>query len=364
MAVRSGGIDDVRVLVCNADEGGTGFYRLLAACDVLKGQGCDITLDLMMQDHTSRFSSMNGGPVQLGEMPYDVVVLQRPMTYTAPDAIRLMQAQGIAVVVELDDDYWNIDPRNYSYKEFHPKHNPAANHEFLRQACRAADLVMVSTPALAAAVPNENVALLRNCVPARYLSFAPDQGDNWNLVENRKTVGWTGDPIWHIGDLEVVGDGVRRAVRKCGAVFIGLGSEKSGPMLGFDGGESLFSGWIELENYPKAIKNLDVGLVPLRMSPFNQAKSYLKGIEYASLGVPFVASPTDEYVYLARRSVGVLAPQKHDWAKEISRLLTDEKWAQEVTARGLAFATEHTYESQAWRWWEAWARAVAIRKAK
>ena len=38
-----------------------------------------------------------------------------------------------------------------------------------------------------------------------------------------------------------------------------------------------------------AIDNITVGMVPLALTPFNQAKSYIKGLEFAARGVPFVA---------------------------------------------------------------------------
>jgi len=43
---------------------------------------------------------------------------------------------------------------------------------------------------------------------------------------------------------------------------------------------------------------MDIGIVPLVARPFNQAKSALKGMEYAACGVPFVASRSPEYQWL------------------------------------------------------------------
>ena len=68
---------------------------------------------------------------------------------------------------------------------------------------------------------------------------------------------------------------------------------------------------------------LSVGLVPLIDSPFNRAKSWLKGIEYAALGVPFVASPLPEYRKLADLGAGVLADSPQEWYEAIDMLLTD-----------------------------------------
>ena len=59
------------------------------------------------------------------------------------------------------------------------------------------------------------------------------------------------------------------------------------------------TGMIEQELFHAQVAQLDTGIVPLQRSRFNEAKSNLKGLEYAALGVPFVASPTAEYERLA-----------------------------------------------------------------
>jgi hypothetical protein len=48
------------------------------------------------------------------------------------------------------------------------------------------------------------------------------------------------------------------------------------------------------------LNGIHVGLVPLTRGPFNEAKSYLKGLEYAAAGIPFIATPTEEYQVAVR----------------------------------------------------------------
>ena len=45
------------------------------------------------------------------------------------------------------------------------------------------------------------------------------------------------------------------------------------------------------ENYPKMF-TFDVGVVPLQQNLFNDCKSWIKGIEYAAAGIPFVVTHT------------------------------------------------------------------------
>ena len=69
------------------------------------------------------------------------------------------------------------------------------------------------------------------------------------------------------------------------------------------------------------LNGIHVGLVPLTRSPFNEAKSYLKGLEYAAAGIPFIATPTEEYRLLHRAGVGRLAETPDEWRDHATQLL-------------------------------------------
>jgi hypothetical protein len=69
---------------------------------------------------------------------------------------------------------------------------------------------------------------------------------------------------------------------------------------------------------------IDIGIVPLHPSPFNEAKSNLKGLEYALSGIPFVASSTQEYRDLADAGAGRVAKNNKEWLKHLKQLLDPE----------------------------------------
>jgi len=338
----------LKVVVCPADVGGSGFYRLIAPATVLKKQGLDIDIDYQSQSHVA--TRKDGRIVSVKDTGHDVMVLQRPMMPDAVEAIPAIQANGTKVVVEIDDDFWGADVKN---PFFTTTRASGGSVDYLTKACRMADMVTVSTPALARLVPNKNVVVLRNCVPAYYLDVEPNRGTGWEATEGKTVVGWTGSTQTHVGDLERMGYSLRTAIRKHGAKFFVIGSEDAWDVTGFDEGEALYSPWINFIDYPMAVKTFDVGIVPLAITRFNHCKSYLKGLEYASLGISFVASPTDEYKVLAAQGVGLLAPEKHDWLKQMNRVLSGDNT--ELIETGLAFARENTYEKNAYKWAEAWA---------
>jgi hypothetical protein len=69
---------------------------------------------------------------------------------------------------------------------------------------------------------------------------------------------------------------------------------------------------------------IDIGIVPLTTNQFNEAKSNLKGLEYALSGIPFVASDTQEYRDLHDIGIGRIAKSNKDWLKHLKQLIDPE----------------------------------------
>jgi glycosyltransferase involved in cell wall biosynthesis len=108
---------------------------------------------------------------------------------------------------------------------------------------------------------------------------------------------------------------------------------------------------------------LDIGIVPLEISPFNQAKSALKGLEYAALGIPFIASPTREYERLELYGVGKTAKTPAEWRKHLQRMIDRTSETERIANENRAkIREEHTYRVNAPQWIEAWEKAIAYRK--
>lgn len=338
-------MDRVRVLLLNSDNGGCGSYRMLFPMKALAHDA-----NLTLTDGNAKFIATD----------HDVVVMQKPMHAYRVDAIPELQKRGVAVVVEVDDDYWDLDRRNPAWRDGRLKQDYNVKH--LWRACELADLVIVSTPALATLLPNKNTRVLRNCVPEWYLSVEPDPLISWEEAEGKLIVGWTGDIAFHPGDLKQARYSVPKVVRDTNSIFIGIGSEGIGPELGFADAEARYIGFAPLARYPSVIAGLNVGLVPLEDSRFNTSKSWLKGLEYASLGVPFIASPRAEYVKLKERGAGLLAAKPRDWMSQLRLLLENDEARKNEIEINRTVARELTYEKNAHRWAEAWQDAVKIRR--
>lgn len=353
----------MKVAVWPADEGGCGYYRLIWAARALAGQGAEVDLRLPGDGSGLHgvFAKGDDGIerlVGLQEPPEaDVVVLQRPLAAWRADLVGLLQEHGVRVVVEIDDDFSTIHPRNVSFRSVHPRHNPGVNREHLARACRQADLVTVTTPVLASRYGGHGrVAIIPNFVPAWYLDVVPEPWAG-------RRIGWTGSLQTHPTDLQVTRGAVARAAEATEAVVtvVGTGAGVADALGLTEAPEA--TGWLPIDEYPRAMARADVGIVPLDDITFNHAKSRLKALEYAALGVPVVMSPTADNVALHGLGVGLVARKPKHWAAHLRRLLTDPAERAELAAAGRAAARALTIEGNADRWWDAWASTVTTRRA-
>lgn len=363
----------MKVHVHPADDGGCGHYRCIWPAEALQADGHDVDLPpgelaVVWQDTASgrttgeAFALLTAGRVTsrvVGVVPpdCDVVVLQRPLQRELADVIPHLQAHGIAVVVEIDDDFAAIPPANVSFGSVHPRTNPDRNWQHLQRACGLADLVTCTTPALARRYGKHGrVRVLPNYVPASYLQV--DRTPNVGVA-----VGWTGSVDTHPGDLETTGGAVARVVAQHpDSVFRVVGTGRGvRRRLGLHADVEA-CGWVEIDQYPHRIAELDVGIVPLQPSAFNQAKSALKMCEVAACGVPVVVSPTADNLRMHRAGVGMVAERPRQWEAILRLLVRTPAMRDELAAKGRAVMADHTIEGNAWRWWEAWADALKFRR--
>ena len=71
--------------------------------------------------------------------------------------------------------------------------------------------------------------------------------------------------------------------------------------------------------------------MPLTDIPFNHAKSYIKGLEYACGGVPFVASYSPQYEELVEKhGIGQLARSPQEYVRLLKKF-NDIDYRQEVS---------------------------------
>lgn len=257
-----------------------------------------------------------------GEMHFDhdVVVMQRAMFEDIPDKIKRAQANGQIIVNDLDDWYWGLSTTNGAFAASHPKLNPGENTNHYKRVLASSDYVTVSTPYLAERISSWvrcPITIIPNFVDLS--KFTPRIQSDTDVP----VVGWVGSTGHRSGDLEVLAGLLLPLVQSGKIQLHHSGSVKSHPTFADSVRvpTDLVSTlpMVSPQDYPSLFQ-FDIGLVPLSNKPFNEAKSAIKGLEYAAAGVPFIASPTSEYRSLNENGIGFIAKKSKSWIGLIEAL--------------------------------------------
>lgn len=282
----------------------------------------------------------------------NVVVFQRPANYQFPQVIPILQRNGVAVVIDMDDDLSCIHPRNPAHRAYDPRLNHKSNWMHAESACALADWVTVTTPALAERYGQHGrVTVIPNHVPESYLKVQRPSNEV-------PVVGWAGWTNTHVGDLTVTGGMVNQALIDAKGKFVAFGDDNIFRDLQIrhrpPHTQRTFT---SIKDYPKTLAELDIGLVPLQKSPFNQAKSWLKALEYASLGIVPVVTPTEDNMRLVELGAAVRAEKPREWYDRVKELILDKDMRNEVSDRSRQVASDWTIEGNTDKWWDAWLAA-------
>jgi len=273
----------------------------------------------------------------------DVILLQRWMGANGPTVIERARANGQVVIQDIDDDFERLRPTNRAYREG----SPESNVKHYRRILAASDGVICSTPTLAKRLRkyNERTVVYRNAVdPAM---FAPSQAT---------AIGWAGHLGYRSGDLEHVRPGIERLFgARPDLSFVHVGSaqddtDTAAERLGIPASQAACIPGAIIGEYPKLLTHIGIGIVPLAPVAFNRAKSWLKGIEYAACGIPFVASALPEYLALAQAGAGIIAHTPLQWTDNLARLADDAQYAADVRESGYAAVNDLAVNTT----WQTW----------
>lgn len=274
----------------------------------------------------------------------DVIVLQRPCNQKLAEAVPLLVAKGVKVIVDLDDDLAHIHPSNPAFWALHPSKNAGVNWAHAAYAARHASLVTVSTAALVPIYGSHGrVRVLPNRIPKALLD-RPRVDADW--------LGWAGSLHTHPGDLDDIGGAVQRLGRE-GHEFRVVGDATGvGRPLGMPA-DPPGTGVIEFADWTTEVAKIGVGVAPLADTRFNHGKSNLRILNYAATGVPWVGTDLPEQRALAEEGCGQVVKPR-EWYRALKPLLTNPGMRDEWSEKGRAVAANHTYESNWGSWADAW----------
>jgi hypothetical protein len=346
----------MKVLVMHAGHDAQDHYRVREPIRAIRDAGLDIEIETTQGIETMVRPAPDGGEGEVyaaDARGADLVVLQLPKTLAMLQTIRVLQADGVPVVVEMDDLLSGVPLGT-------PSHEVLVRKGMARRAlecAREADLVTTTSPALLQEyAPHGRGVVIPNAVPRRVAELPPAYERDPEVV----TIGWTGSVHFHPYDLQEVGSGLQQALDRTRgrSRFTVLGQRGDArSRLGLTD-EPAEVPWIpDVDAYTAAVgEHLDVGIAPLRDDRFNACKSWLKALEYSARGVWFARSPSPEY---ERLGLGRRARSPKDWAKALTGAVDDADRRREEAARNReAVLAGHLTEHTAERWVGAWRAAL------
>lgn len=261
-------------------------------------------------------------------LEYHTIYVQRIHDWESFYMLERAKKAGKRIVYDLDDDIFNID-----------KDNPASrvirrDEQMAAVACmRLADAITTTTSTLATVIRGATEGLEAIIIPN---AIHPEDG--WiptpltGSQDGFQRIFWQGGES-HGEDWAECIDAVDAVLSERANVRMVILGYLS-PILYRYVQRPAWKGKVEFlefrdpETYFKIMKfvRAEVGLAPLKDTPFNRSKSELKFLEYSAMGIPTVASDVKPYAdIITHEENGFIATSSNEWYSSIITCLDDKK---------------------------------------
>lgn len=307
------------VFVCSRVHDITNRYRVYNLAEHLRGLGwrCRVVPEDRLSPELVR---------QAGAM----VVCRIPMSEAVRDYCETFRLHGGKILYDLDDLLHDMDA--FSRSEYFRK-RPEFASDFTvlsartRQMIDMADLVTVTTPALAESIEalGKPVEVIPNALSTALLGTygtAPAAAP----AEGPVRICYLSGTATHSEDFEQCRSAVAALLAQHGQVELHIVGrlDLSGDAAPVMAGNIIRHPVMPYEAMHGFLAGMDINLAPLAPNVFNDCKSELKIFEAALHRVPSVASPTRSYADTIRDGrTGFLAATPHEWESALTRLVGD-----------------------------------------
>jgi glycosyltransferase involved in cell wall biosynthesis len=265
---------------------------------------------------------------------HDIVVLHRIcMNAQGRRYLRAARACGAVVVYGADDLVFaaeafpeNVEGVHQLFRRFAPLH---------QEMLQAADAVLVSTEYLADWVRRPEVSagakpvfVQRNFLSPAFLRLASEATTPVPKGSPDKvTVAYVSGSATHDGDLASIAHPLAEVLRsRPHAELLLVGPVEPPEVLRAPGLQVRRQGFVPWTAVPGILARADICLAPLELEPpFNHAKSEIKLLEAAAIGVPTIASSSAGFTEALRAfpGGGCLASRTDEWHDHLAALIDD-----------------------------------------
>lgn len=313
-----------KILFVRGDLSACYYYRIYLPWKALEAKGYNVNIDPDYEDFKSA----------------DILIFQRQYREEAINEIIRWKKAGKKIVIDYDDNLFIVDPHNPAVRVF--SGDVLEKMEFV---ITIADALTVSVKPLADSFRrfNDNIFVLPNSIDEAAFKVTKKVSEN-------TIVGWQGGSS-HREDLRIIKSVINDLSSKLTFDFVLAGYHPKGFFK-----KSTYRHWLPFSEdlaHHQLFSDFDIGLCPLKDTPFNECKSDIKFLEYASLEIPTIASNIVTYKTIVNGVTGYLARNQSDWSKHISELITDESKRKEISKNASEYVlSERTIQKNVWRWKE------------
>ena len=275
---------------------------------------------------------------------YDIVSCLRPVYCQKLQVVSdVCRNHGIHLVADFDDLIFDPAMAEVSPKVVNSQASVAhVQNQYIKHARSLPlfDELTVSTPALASAArklsPHAGITILRNGLSAYWLQFAELARET---LPDAIRLSYLPGSRSHNRDFQLIAPPLKRCLESNPEAMLSLVG-----MIGLHGTtlprEQLhLTPWVDYYSLPELIAQSCVTLAPLLDTPFNFAKSHIKFIESAALGVPALCSPTSDLLEHVVEGLTVVK-REYDWEQALSCAI-DPDYRAACSDTLINYATRH-----------------------
>lgn len=338
---------------------GCTYYRCILPAQQLNIAGIHASFGFLSIKPNGKFviKRLNGTFSQ----KHEIIVLKVIMSIQTLDAMAKAQSMGQKIVVDIDDLHEELHETNHAHASTDPSKSKENNREIYAEIIKNADALICSTPFIEQyyknKYPKKPIFMVRNAIDI-------DRWTRFKTVKRKPIIGWLGATPWRSLDLEQISPFFNDYLVSRDARFHHAGHIPwAGPAylrLNISPDLCSVSPMVPLYDLPNVYANFDIGIVPLNDIPFNRAKSFIKGLEYAAAGIPFVASNLPEYKYLADAGVGRVASLREEWEHHLDSFMNVAKREEESRKARVVVSKKFSIKQTAPQWIEVFNKIAEL----
>lgn len=354
-------IEAPRVLAIVGDETGCSMWRVWQPFEELERRG--FIAEWCQKDEAGKVLSL----IAAGR--YDAVITPRivwPVDKVGDRWINAIHKAGLTWIYEADDDFYSPRIVERQMRLFATeaakgeKQLEWERNERIRLLAKC-DGVTVSSERLATVVrryapSHVPVYVVPNTIDVRWFK---EVLRGVNRVVPPLTVGWAGGTR-EDADLLPLAEAWAIVAKKYPEVRFVVQGHISKPLYDAIPAERRHTlPWLPLQEYPRAMLNVDIACCSVAPLVFNSAKTPIKWYEFTLAGSACVVSPTLYGREVTDGENALVAETPAEWAAAIGRLIEDETLRRTIRRNARrTVVTEHSLHNNWWRWLTAWADAV------